>query len=49
MCLMKSEKFVSLEGVKCLWIKKYNRKDLMNTRVKVETKGEISRIKGLQK
>ncbi len=31
------------------WIKKYNRKDLMNTRVKVETKDEISRIKALQK
>jgi putative transposase len=31
------------------WIKKYNRKDLMNTRVKVETKDEISRIKMLQK
>ncbi|BAO76372.1 transposase [Winogradskyella sp. PG-2] len=30
------------------WIKKYNRKDLMNTRVKVETKDEISRIKALQ-
>ncbi|WP_422091657.1 transposase [Tenacibaculum ovolyticum] len=32
-----------------VWIKKYNRKDLMNTRVKVETKDEISRIKALQK
>ena len=31
------------------WIKKYNRKDLINTRVKVETKDEISRIKALQK
>ena len=31
------------------WIKKYNRKDLMNTRVKVETKDEITRIKQLQK
>jgi len=31
------------------WIKKYNRKDLMNTRIKVETKDEISRIKALQK
>jgi len=31
------------------WIKKYNRKDLMNTRIKVETKDEISRIKVLQK
>jgi putative transposase len=31
------------------WIKKYHRKDLMNTRVKVETKDEISRIKKLQK
>ena len=31
------------------WIKKYNHKDLMNTRVKVETIDEISRIKTLQK
>ena len=31
------------------WIKKYDRKDLMNTRVMVETKDEISRIKALQK
>lgn len=31
------------------WIKKYNRKDLMNTRIKVETKDEITRIKQLQK
>ena len=31
------------------WIKKYDRKDLMNTRVMVETKDEISRIKSLQK
>ena len=31
------------------WIKKYKRKDLMNTRVRVETKDEISRIKALQK
>jgi putative transposase len=31
-----------------VWIKKYNRKDLMNTRVKVETKDEIARIKTLQ-
>jgi putative transposase len=31
------------------WITKYNRKDLINTRVKVETKDEISRIKTLQK
>jgi len=31
------------------WIRKYDRKDLMNTRVKVETKDEISRIKALQK
>ncbi len=32
-----------------VWIKKYNRKDLMNTRVKVETKDEITRIKALKK
>ena len=31
------------------WIKKYDRKDLMNTRVIVETKDEISRLKALQK
>ena len=31
------------------WIRKYARKDLMNTRVKVETKDEITRIKVLQK
>ncbi|MFH4965666.1 transposase [Gaetbulibacter sp. M235] len=31
------------------WIRKYNRKDLINTRVKVETKDEITRIKELQK
>ncbi len=31
------------------WVKKYDRKDLMNTRVMVETKDEITRIKALQK
>ena len=31
------------------WIRKYNRKDLMNTRVTVKTKDEITRIKQLQK
>ncbi|MCF1422983.1 hypothetical protein LOK78_14895 [Mangrovimonas sp. AS18] len=31
------------------WIRKYERKDLMNTRIKVETKDEITRIKKLQK
>lgn len=31
------------------WIKKYNRTDLMNTRINVETKDEITRIKALQK
>ena len=31
------------------WIKKYDRKDLMNTRVMVETKDEISPLKALQK
>jgi len=31
------------------WILKYDRKDLMNTRVLVETKDEIGRIKALQK
>lgn len=31
------------------WIKKYDRKDLMNTRITVQTDDEISRIKALQK
>lgn len=31
------------------WIKKYNRTDLMNTRINVETKDEITRIKALKK
>jgi transposase-like protein len=31
------------------WIKKYGRKDLMNTRIMVENQDEISRIKALQK
>ena len=32
-----------------VWMKKYDRKDLMNTRVLVETKDEIGRIKALKK
>lgn len=31
------------------WIEKYDRKDLMNTRITVETNDEIGRIKALQK
>jgi len=31
------------------WIKKYVCKDLMNSRVMIETKDEISRLKALQK
>lgn len=31
------------------WVRRYDRKDLMNTRVLVETKDEISRLKALQK
>jgi len=31
------------------WIEKYDRKDLMNTRITVETKDEIERLKALQK
>ena len=31
------------------WIKKYNRTDLMNTRIIVQNKDEITRIKALQK
>lgn len=30
------------------WIKKYDRKDLMNTRILVETQDETTRIKALQ-
>lgn len=32
-----------------VWIKKYDCKDLMNTRVTVQTDDELSRIKALQK
>ena len=32
-----------------VWIKKYDRKDLMNTRLTVQTDDELSRIKALQK
>ena len=32
-----------------VWIKKYGRKDLMNTRVTVQTDDELSRTKALQK
>lgn len=31
------------------WIKKYDRKDLMNTRIMVENMDEITRVKSLQK
>ena len=31
------------------WIKKYDRKDLMNTRIMIENKDEISRLKALEK
>ena len=31
------------------WIKKYDRKDLMNTRIIIENQDEISRLKALQK
>ena len=31
------------------WIKKYGRKDLMNTRIMIENKDEITRLKELQK
>ena len=31
------------------WVKKYNRKDLMNTRILVETEGETLRLKAMQK
>jgi transposase len=32
-----------------VWIKKYDQKDLMNTRVTVQTDDQLSRIKDLQK
>jgi transposase-like protein len=32
-----------------VWIKKYDRKELMNTRIMVENQDEISRVKALQK
>ena len=32
-----------------VWIKKYDRKDLMNTRVTVQTDDELTRIKALKK
>ena len=31
------------------WIRKYDRKDLMNTRIMIENQDEISRVKALQK
>lgn len=31
------------------WIKKYDRKDLMNTRIMIENEDDITRIKALQK
>jgi len=31
------------------WIKKYDRKDLMNTRIMIENDDDLSRIKALQK
>jgi transposase-like protein len=31
------------------WIKKYDRKDIMNTRIMVEDQDEITRVKALQK
>jgi len=31
------------------WIKKYDRKDLMNTRILVETQDETTRLRALQK
>jgi len=31
------------------WVRKHERKDLMNTRIMIETKDEITRIKALQK
>ncbi|MBN1464053.1 MAG: hypothetical protein JW922_10360, partial [Paludibacteraceae bacterium] len=32
-----------------VWIKKYDRQDLMNTRILIENEDDLSRIKALQK
>ncbi len=37
--------FITING----WIKKYNRKELMNTRIMVENQDDISRLKAQQK
>ena len=47
------DKFHCLNGIQSstinVWINKYDRKDLMNTRVTVQTDDEFTRIKALQK
>jgi transposase-like protein len=45
LCLNYGIRFSTING----WIKKYDRKELMNTRIMVENQDEISRIKALQK
>ena len=45
LCLMYGLQASTING----WIKKYDRKELMNTRIMVENQDEISRIKALQK
>lgn len=45
LCLIYGLRASTING----WIKKYDRKELMNTRIMVENQDEISRIKALQK
>jgi len=45
LCLIYGLRSSTING----WIKKYDRKELMNTRIMVENQDEISRIKALQK
>ena len=45
LCLIYGLRASTING----WIKKYDRKELMNTRIMVENQDEISRVKALQK
>ena len=45
LCLIYGLRASTING----WINKYDRKELMNTRIMVENQDEISRIKALQK
>ena len=46
--ITRSDPFI-LDNYPDLWREKYDRKDLMNTRVLVQTDDELTRIKALQK